>query len=621
MMQRYYPNIMMCLWDNMDNITKKVKEEIERGWIGPDKSCPYHPCHFTGQDCTFCFCPFYPCMDEDTGTFIRSKKGSDIWNCTYCLFMHRPEVGKFVMSEIKRMNITDPKDPRVKSIRAEAKARFHKEGKTIMVLGATSDAGKSIAVAALCRILHRKGYIVAPFKSQNMSLNSKVTRKGSEIAMIQTLQSKAAGLRNPDQYMNPILLKPKGDAVSQVIVEGEPYGDYNVKDYYGKFVPGPGTDIVRRTVEFLKKRYDIVVMEGAGSPAEINIYDRDIANIGAAKIAGAPCLLVVNVEWGGAFAYAVGTIKLIPEEDRKLIKGIILNNIRGDVTKIAPGAKELERILNIPVIGLIPHIELELPHEDSEALRDMKVKGSGSMKISVIRLPRISNFTDIDPLYLEDTTVRFVTEPEELAGSGAIIIPGTKNTVGDLIWMKEKGLDRAIAEQKGKIPILGICGGYQMMGRSLEDPNGIEREQPGTYEGLGLFDNITRWDEYKKRTVLNDGILLKTGEPVTGYEIHMGVSEVHEEPLFRIERFTGDETEGSVREKDMLFGTYLHGVLEKPSFRRFFLSFVKGGENILSASPPRDYDDFIEENLEKLASAFENNMDIEKLMEILGEEQ
>jgi adenosylcobyric acid synthase len=394
-----------------------------------------------------------------------------------------------------------------------------------------------------------------------------------------------------------------------------------VKDYYGKFVPGPGTDIVRRTVEFLKKRYDIVVMEGAGSPAEINIYDRDIANIGAAKIAGAPCLLVVNVEWGGAFAYAVGTIKLIPEEDRKLIKGIILNNIRGDVTKIAPGAKELERILNIPVIGLIPHIELELPHEDSEALRDMKVKGSGNMKISVIRLPRISNFTDIDPLYLEDTTVRFVTEPEELAGSGAIIIPGTKNTVGDLIWMKEKSLDKTIAEQKGKIPILGICGGYQMMGRSLEDPNGIEREQPGTYEGLGLFDNITRWDEYKKRTVLNDGILLKTGEPVTGYEIHMGVSEVHEEPLFRIERFTGDETEGSVREEDMLFGTYLHGVLERPSFRRFFLSFVKGGENILSASPPRDYDDFIEENLEKLASAFENNMDIEKLMEILGEEQ
>ncbi|MCL2295693.1 MAG: cobyric acid synthase [Methanomassiliicoccaceae archaeon] len=605
----------------MDNITKKVREEIERGWIGPDKSCPYHPCHFTGQDCTFCYCPFYPCMDEDLGTSIRSKRGSDIWDCSYCLFIHRQEVGKYAMSEIKRMGISDPKDPRIRDILTEAKARFHRKGKTIMVLGATSDAGKSIAVAALCRILHRKGYLVAPFKSQNMSLNSKVTRKGFEIAMIQTLQSKAAGLKNPDQYMNPILLKPKGDAVSQVIVKGEPYGDYNVKDYYGKFVPGPGTEIVRGTVGFLKNRYDVVVMEGAGSPAEINIYNRDIANIGAAKIADAPCLLVVNVEWGGAFAYAVGTINLIPEEDRKRIKGIILNNIRGDVSKIAPGAKEVERILGIPVIGLVPHIELELPQEDSEALRDMKSKGSGNMKISVIRLPRISNFTDIDPLYLEDTTVKFITEPEELAGSGAIIIPGTKNTVEDLMWMKEKGLDKAILEQRGRVPILGICGGYQMMGRSLEDPNGIECGRPGTYEGLGLFDNVTRWGEYKKRTVLDEGVLLKTGGPVTGYEIHMGISEIVEKPLFSIERFTGNETEGSVREKEMLFGTYLHGVLEKPSFRRFFLSFVKGGENILSTSEPRDYDDLVEENLEKLASAFEKSMDVGKLMEILGEEQ
>jgi len=232
----------------MDNITKKVREEIERGWIGPDKSCPYHPCHFTGQDCTFCYCPFYPCHDEDTGENIKSKRGSDVWSCSNCLFIHRQEVAKFVMSEIKRMNITDPKDPRIKDIRAEAKARFCKEGKPVMVLGATSDAGKSLIVTALCRMLHRKGYLVAPFKSQNMSLNSKVTLAGSEIAMIQMLQSKAAGLKNPDQHMNPILLKPKGDTVSQVTVEGGPYGDYNVKDYYEKFVPGPGIDIVKRNI-------------------------------------------------------------------------------------------------------------------------------------------------------------------------------------------------------------------------------------------------------------------------------------------------------------------------------------------------------------------------------------
>ncbi|MCL2333186.1 MAG: cobyric acid synthase [Candidatus Methanoplasma sp.] len=605
----------------MDSITKKVKEEIDCGWIGSNELCPYHPCHFTGQDCTFCFCPFYPCRDADLGQNIISKRGSEIWDCSPCLFIHRPAVAKFVMSEIKRMGITDPKDPRIKDIFPAAKARFYKEGRSIMFLGATSDAGKSITVAAVCRILHRKGYIVTPFKSQNMSLNSKVTRKGHEIAMIQTLQSEAAGLKNPDAHMNPILMKPKGDMMSQVIVEGEPYGDYNVTDYYEKFVPGPGVEIVKRNIGFLKKHYDFVVMEGAGSPAEINIYNRDIANMGAARIADAPCILVVNVEWGGSFAYAVGTVELLPEEDRKRIKGIILNNIRGDISKMESGARELERIIGIPVIGLIPHAELELPHEDSEAFRGVKSRGTGKMKIAVIKLPRISNFTDLDPLYVEDTMVTFVTDPEDLEGTDAIIIPGTKNTINDLKWMKEKGLDKAIVKLKGKVPILGICGGYQMMSRSLEDPNGIEDRPAGTTKGLGLFNNIARWNEYKKVTILDEGVLIRTGEPITGFEIHMGISETHEEPLFRMERISGEELEGSFREKEMLFGTYLHGILEKPAFRRFFLSFVKGGKEILSRTEPKDYDDLIEENLEKLANVFERNLDMGKLMEILGEEQ
>ncbi|MDR1404753.1 MAG: cobyric acid synthase [Candidatus Methanoplasma sp.] len=601
----------------MDNITKKVKEEIERGWIGSDTNCPYHPCHFGGQDCTFCFCPFYPCCDENFGRNIISRRGADIWECTFCLFIHRPEVGKFVMSEFGRLGIIDPKDPRIGSVFGAAKKKFFRRGRAIMVLGATSDAGKSITVAAICRILHNRGYLVAPFKSQNMSLNSKVTRMGHEIAMIQTIQSKAAGLKNPDQHMNPILLKPKGDTISQVMVEGESYGDFNVEDYYGKFVPGPGIETVRKNIDFLKNRYDFIVMEGAGSPAEINIYDRDIANIGAAKIADAPCILVVNVEWGGAFAYAVGTVRLMPEEDRGRIKGVILNNIRGDISKISPGAKELEKILRIPVMGLIPHINVELPMEDSEAMRGMKSRGNGSMVVSVIKLPRIANFTDLDPLYMEDTAIRFVTEPEELEGSGAIIIPGTKNTTDDLIWMKEKGLDKAVAGKKGKIPILGICGGYQMMSRVLEDPNGIEGSVSGSFEGLGLFDNITRWDEYRKKVIQAEGMLLRTGEPVTGYEIHMGTSEVNEEPLFCIKGISGDEKEGSFREKEMLFGTYLHGILEKPAFRRFFLSYVRGGKAVLSASEPIDYDDLIEENIRKLSSAFEENMDTERLMKIL----
>jgi len=601
----------------MDNITKKVKEEIDRGWIGPDKSCPYHPCHFTGQDCTFCYCPFYACHEEGCGQMFRSKKGKDLWDCTYCLFIHRPEVGKFVSDEIKRLGITDPCDQRLKDIRCAAREKFYKKGRSMMVLGATSDAGKSLTVVAICRILHKKGFLIAPFKSQNMSLNSKVTRRGSEIAMIQTLQSKAAGLKNPDEHMNPILLKPKGDTVSQVTVEGELHGDYDVERYYGEFVPGLGRDIVKRNVEFLKDRYDFVVMEGAGSPAEINIYDKDIANIGAAKLADASCILVVNVEWGGSFAYAVGTVKLIPEEDRGRIKGIILNNIRGDIFRMEPGARELEKILDIPVIGMIPHISLELPLEDSETMRGMKSKGTGRMKIAVIKLPRIANFTDLDPLYMEDTTVNFVTDPAELKGADAIIIPGTKNTVSDLLWMREKGFEKAIMEMKGKVPILGICGGYQMMGRSLEDPYGMEGQKCGTTEGLGLFDNVTRWAENKRIAILNEGKLLKTGEFVSGFETHMGVSETNEDPLFEIERFAGNVKEGSFREKEMLFGTYLHGAFEKPSFRRFFLSFVKDGKKILSETEPRDYDDLIEENIENLASAFENNMDIAVLMEIL----
>ncbi|MCL2318005.1 MAG: cobyric acid synthase [Methanomassiliicoccaceae archaeon] len=600
----------------MDNITKKVKEEIERGWIGPDKTCEYHCCHFKGQDCTFCYCPFYPCNDTDLGQNIVSKRGSDVWDCSPCLLIHRQNVGHFVMSEIKKREITDPKDVKMRQLFFDTKAKYYKMGKALMFLGATSDAGKSITVVAICRILHNRGYLVTPFKSQNMSLNSRITRRGSEIAMIQTIQSKAAGLKNPDTHMNPILMKPKGDMISQVITEGEPFGDYNVNDYYNKFVPGPGINIVKRNIEFLKKRYDYVVMEGAGSPAEINIYDKDIANMGAAKIADAQCILVVNVEWGGSFAYAVGTVGLIPEEDRKRIKGIILNNIRGDISKMEAGAKELERILNIPVIGLVPHTEIDLPQEDSESFRGMKSKGSGRMKIAVIKLPRIANFTDLEPLYMEDTTVTFVTEPEDLEGTDAIIIPGTKNTIGDLKWMREKGIDKAIIEQKGKIPILGICAGYQMMGRSLEDPKGIEDKQPGTTEGLGLFDSVTKWEENKKKSCINDGVLIKTGEPFSGYETHVGITESKEEPLFKIRQFSGDVTEGSFNENEMLFGTYHHGIFDKPAFRRFFLSFVKNGKTILSESEPKDYDDLIEESIQKLALVFEKNVDMNKLMKI-----
>lgn len=606
----------------MDCIKKKVNEELKAGWIGPNLKCDYHPSHFSGQDCTFCYCPFYPCEDTDLGDFIVGRHGQKIWNCSDCLFIHRTPVVKFVLSEIERLGITEAGDPRFADILVSAKERFFRTGRALMVVGATSDAGKSVTVAALCRILHRRGLLVAPFKSQNMSLNSKVTRSGSEIAMIQTLQATAAGLKNPDAHMNPILLKPKGDTVSQVMVLGQPYGDYNVKDYYGEFVPGPGREIVRENIEFLKKRYDVVLMEGAGSPAEINIYDRDIANMGAAVIADADVILVVNVEWGGSFAYALGTIELIPEEDRKRIRGVIFNNLRGKPDGFKTAIPEFERISGVPVIGVVPHADVTLPSEDSEALRGVRGKGEGRCVVGVVRFPRIANFTDLDPLFLEDVSVRFVEKAADLDGVDAVVLPGTKNTINDLKWMDERGISDRIRSLRGRVPIVGICGGYQMMGAVLDDSQGIEGGVPGTVmEGLGLFGNRTEFGEYSKRIVNNTAeMLVGDGGEVTGYELHMGTTEVTERPLFEItNKFTKDrQLEGSVREDEMLFGTYFHGVFDRMPFRRYFLSFVSHDGERVDTSDTRDYDDIVEENIDRLADVFEENIDMDALMRILG---
>lgn len=605
----------------MDCIKKKVNEELEAGWIGSNTDCDYHPCHFRGQDCTFCYCPFYPCEDEDLGSWLVGRRGRRVWNCTDCLLIHRTPVCRFVVEEAARLGIKEAGDPRFKEVFGEVKSRFYRKGRALMVVGATSDAGKSVTVAAICRILMRRGYLVAPFKSQNMSLNSKVTMGGSEIAMIQTLQCKAAGLKNPDSHMNPILLKPKGDTVSQVMVRGQPYADYDVESYYGEFVPGPGRDIVRENVDFLKGRYDYVIMEGAGSPAEINIYDRDIANMGAARIADADVVLVVNVDWGGSFAYALGTIRLIPEEDRRRIKGVIFNNIRGSTDGFRSAIPEFERMAGVPVIGVIPHADVVLPSEDSEALRGLRSKGDGKCLVGVVKFPRIANFTDIDPLYLEDVSVVFVEQASDLDGVDAVVLPGTKNTVNDMRWMEERGIADRLRSMRGTVPIVGICGGYQMMGRELRDPEGLEGGVPGTIiPGLGFFDNTSSWGAYEKRIVNNTAeMLVGDGGEVTGYELHMGTSEVNERPLFRItNRFDGGpQEEGSVREDEMLFGTYLHGVFDRMPFRRYFLSFVSHDGRTVDTSETRDYDDIVEDNIERLADVFEAGLDMDALMSIL----
>ena len=595
----------------MRSIKNKVAAELKAGNIGSNLSCPYHPSHYKGQNCSFCYCPFYPCNDTDLGRLVPSKRnGREILDCSQCLFCHSNRVVEYSFKRFGELGITDPDDPRIRDVFLEAKELFFKKGRSIMVLGATSDAGKSVTAAAICRILNRMGFSVSPFKSQNMSLNSKVTRAGHEISMIQDLQCKAAGISNPTSHINPILLKPKGDKVSQVIVEGVPFGDYDVDGYYNDFIPNHALRIVQSNVDFLRNRYDYVVMEGAGSPAEINIYDKDFANMRAAEIADADCILVINMEYGGSFAYAVGTVELMPEKDRRRIKAILLNNVRGNTASIKPGAKELEKILGIPVIGIIPHLDVDLPKEDSECFRDTDTKGSGKYKVAVIRLPRISNFTDIDPLAMEDVTIRFVDSPEGLKGTDAIIIPGTKNTMADLDWLKRTGLADAIKDLVGKVPILGICGGYQMMARDLYDDNGIEDKDFPHMEGMGLFDMKVRWDRYEKKVTKNEGhMLIGEGGSITGYEIHMGITfECNESPLFHIDRISGGYDEGSVILDKKLFGTYQHGIFERPAFRRLFLSQITSSDHV--DTPAEDYKDELDRNLDILADGFEKAMDM-----------
>jgi len=483
-----------------------------------------------------------------------------------------------------------------------------------MVLGATSGAGKSLITAALCRLFSDLGYNVAPFKSQNMSLNSMVTPAGGEISRAQALQAIAART-SPDSRMNPILLKPKRDDVSQVIVDGRPYRDMDVPTYYDEFTMGKGIEIVTRAWNFLRRTRDVVIIEGAGSPAEINIADREIANMRTAEIARAPCILVVNMEWGGAFAYAYGTIMLLPPEQRKMFKGIVLNNMRGDPSGLKEGVEELEERLGIPVLGIVPHAEHLLPDEDSQDL--VKTRGAGDLKVGVIMLPRISNFTDLDALALEGVRVVYIREPRSLESVDAVIVPGTKNTVGDLKWLHERGLFDAIRGLRGKVPILGICGGYQMLGREIIDLNGIEGDAGATWEGLGIIDVTTRFEAYEKRTVQVTGRLAVGDGEVRGYEIHMGESESREAPLFILDENGGTKNEGAITEDGLVMGSYVHGLFDLPSFRQFFLSKMPGSSARRTSA--LDHDRSVEDDLNVLASVVGLNLDIGRLLNILKE--
>ncbi|MDW5562700.1 MAG: cobyric acid synthase [Methanomassiliicoccus sp.] len=595
-----------------DEYWSKVEAELRDLRAGPNLECPYYHCHYEGQDCSLCFCPLYPCLDPRLGNMVPARKGGEVWSCENCYWTHRSDVASMIAARIPPSPIPPPREF-LDGIKAEVEAVHPVSAMPLMVLGATSGAGKSLITAALCRLFSDMGYNVSPFKSQNMSLNSMVTPSGGEISRAQALQAVAARTE-PDSRMNPILLKPKQDDVSQVIIDGRPYRDMDVPTYYDEFTMGEGMAVVKRAWEFLRRTRDVVVIEGAGSPAEINIAAREIANMRTAEIAGAPCVLVVNMEWGGAFAYAYGTIMLLPPEQRSMFKGIILNNMHGDPTCLKEGIEELEARLGIPVLGVVPHVDHLLPDEDSQDLA--KEKGAGDLKVGVIMLPRISNFTDLDALALEGVKVVYVKDPRSLEGVSAVIIPGTKNTVADLKWLRERGLFDAIRMMRGKVPILGICGGYQMLGREVIDLNGVEGDVGAIWEGLGLLDISTRFEAYEKRTIQVSGRLVSGEGDVRGYEIHMGMSESREEPLFILDEDGRKKDEGSVSKDGMVMGSYVHGLFDLPAFRQFFLSKVP-------LSRPRtatqDYDRSVNEGLDAVAAVVGSHLDMGRLVEILKE--
>ncbi len=477
-----------------------------------------------------------------------------------------------------------------------------------MIQGTGSHVGKSILVCALCRILKQDGYRVAPFKAQNMALNSFVTRDGREIGRAQVSQAEAAGIE-PTVEMNPILLKPTGDCGSQVIVMGKPIGNMTAREYYQK--KNQFVSIIKGAYDTLKSQFDIIIIEGAGSPAEINLKDGDIVNMGMAEMASAPVLLVTDIDRGGAFAWIVGTLELLTTSERDRVKGIIFNKFRGDKTILKPGLDMLESRINKPVVGVIPYLHsLGIDDEDSVSLEfpDSKYAGLSEAEemglkpdlhpssfipqpfidIVVIKLPRISNFTDFKTFtYEKDVSVRFVDNAGNMGKPDLLIIPGTKNTMGDLTFLRERGISgEIIALSKQGTMIIGICGGYQMLGRQISDPHHVESPEDGI-RGLGLLDTETTFArekqtyQVKARMLEHDG-LFSVNDELAGYEIHMGETTHNgsksARPFARITERAGkmvDLPDGCVSADGNVVGTYIHGIFDNDEFRSKLIEYLR----------------------------------------------
>ena len=483
----------------------------------------------------------------------------------------------------------------------------------IMIQGTMSGAGKSALCAALCRIFRQDGYRAAPFKSQNMALNSYVTRQGLEMGRAQVMQAQAAGVE-PDVRMNPVLLKPSSDTGSQVIVNGEPRGHMAAAEYY-RYKKSLVPDILA-AYESLAEEYDILVIEGAGSPAEINLKEDDIVNMGLAAMVDAPVLLAGDIDRGGVFAQLYGTAALLEPEERARIKGFLINKFRGDPEILRPGLAMLEERCGIPVLGVVPYLKVDLDDEDSLAPSLSRTEAHRAVDIAVIRLPRISNFTDFAPLEAHPALgVRYVDRAGALGAPDLVILPGTKSTMSDLLWMRENGLEAAVLKLSAAgTPVLGVCGGYQMLCEVLEDPQRVEGSQ-AALRGMGLLRGKTVFAPEKTRTnrkaVTASGPL--GGAALEVYEIHMGATETEGAPFAILEDGRPDGCQ-----RGNVFGTYLHGLFDTGELTARLAEYLCRRKGLAAeAVAPLSHRAYQETQYDRLAEGVRHSIDLPEIYRIL----
>lgn len=499
----------------------------------------------------------------------------------------------------------------------------------VMLQGTASDVGKSVLAAGLCRIFYQDGLRTAPFKSQNMALNSGITPDGKEMGRAQIFQAEAAGI-TPDVRMNPVLLKPTSDRQAQVVLMGKVATNMDAVSYHD-YKPRLREQILA-VYNSLAQEYDVIVLEGAGSPAEINLRDRDIVNMGMAEMAQCPVILVADIDRGGVFAAIYGTLALLHKQERDRVKGVIINKFRGDVALLYSGIEQIESLTGVPVLGVMPWLDVDLEDEDGVALQNDKYRGNAprDITIAIVQLPHISNFTDFNALAAQpDVRIRYIRRPEALTDVDLVILPGSKNTLSDLAWLRESGMaDAVLQTHRQGVPVMGICGGYQMLGDTIVDEveSGL-----GTQPGLGLLNTITRFAQDKTTTQVNatmsgelpGWLAAAAGLPVRGYEIHMGETVLQEGccTAMTLQKNGCSVADGAVTADGLAFGTYLHGLFDSDAFTRAVVNGLRARKGLAPWETTFCYAEHKARQFDLLAEAMRQHIDIDKIYTIMQQHQ